>query len=73
MLVKGLQGVSSQHPARWAGRCCSAPNAAQEKPRLREDGVRGPDAAEPSPRVPRGDPAACVVWSGDGAIRSKPG
>lgn len=67
MLFKGRQGVSSQHPARWAGRCCSAPAATREKPRLREDGVRGPDAAEPSPMVPRGDPAACAVWSGDRA------
>ena len=37
------------------------------KPRLREDGARGPGAAEPAPRLPRGGPAAGAAWSGDGS------
>lgn len=73
MLFKGRQEISS-HLARrgWAGRCCSSYCHAGET-RARRGLSAWSDAAEPSPTVPRGDPAARAVWSGDGATVPKPG
>lgn len=67
MLFKGRQGVSSQLPARWAGRCCSALIATMGETGAPRGRSAWSGAAEPSPKVPRGDPAARAVWSGDGA------